>query len=194
MQSPPNERELIQHAQKGDKEAVGILYEHYAQAIFQYISYRVASKAIAEDITAEVFLRMIRKLPTYKYTGSPFGAWLYRVASNLLTDHYRKNQKVSTTSIPETYQSDSIDPFDKLAIQEDQLMVRRALLSLSDEYQNVIVLRFIRELPHVEVAEIMNKSEGAVRVLQHRALKALSKALNDNPERSQDIGGHHHES
>ena len=194
MQSPPNERGLIERAQKGEKEAVGILYEHYAQVIFQYISYRVDGKAMAEDLTAEVFLRMIRKLPTYKYTGAPFGAWLYRIASNLLTDHYRKKQNVSTTTISETYQSDTIDPLDKLAIQEDQLSVRNALLSLSEDYQNVIVLRFIRELSHAEVAEIMDKSEGSVRVLQHRALNALSKILNDNPERSTDKGGHHYES
>lgn len=176
MQSPANERELITRAQQQDRHAIGSLYEHYAQAIFHYISYRVETKTLAEDLTAEVFLRMIRRLPTYTYTGAPFGAWLYRIASNLIADHYRSKKEV-LAEIPEDYQSDAVDPFDELSMREDQLRLKQAILSLSEEYQNVIILRFIKELSHTEVADIMDRSEGAVRVLQHRAIKALETAM-----------------
>ena len=181
MQPPSNERELIERAKNGDKEAVSALYESYAQAIFQYISYRVESDMIAEDLTADVFLRMVRGLPRYKYTGAPVGAWLYRVAANRIADHYRKGRHETSAPILDSYRSDTPEPFDEMARQEERTHLREALQTLSEDYQNIIILRFMKELPHAEVAEIMGKSEAAVRVLQHRGLKALADKLQNPP-------------
>jgi RNA polymerase sigma-70 factor, ECF subfamily len=177
MQPLSNEHELIAAAQAGDKAAVSTLYEAYTQPIFRYISYRVESDMIAEDLTAEVFLRMVQGLPRYQDSGAPFGAWLYRIAATQVADHYRQRRHTALEPISETEPSDDTDPFGKTvkAIEHEQL--RRALAALSEDYQTLLILRFMQQLPHSEVALIMNKNETAIRVMQHRALQALAKEL-----------------
>jgi RNA polymerase sigma-70 factor (ECF subfamily) len=177
MQPLPNEHQLIAAAQAGDKTAVSTLYEAYAQPIFRYISYRVESDMIAEDLTAEVFLRMVQGLPRYKDSGAPFGAWLYRIAATQVADHYRQRRHIASEPISETQASDDTDPFGKMAKAIEHEQLRRALASLSEEYQTLLILRFMQQLPHSEVAAIMNKSEAAIRVMQHRALQALAREL-----------------
>jgi RNA polymerase sigma-70 factor (ECF subfamily) len=177
MQPLPDEKELIERAQRGDREAVSTLYEHYTRSIFQYISYRVEVDVVAEDLTAEVFLRMVRGLPDYVYTGAPMGAWLFRIAANQVADHYRQQAKLSPVQLAETHRSDAIDPLDAVAKEDESARLRQALQALSEDYQNVLVLRFMQDLPYAEVAAVMDRSEAAVRVLQHRALKALDTAL-----------------
>lgn len=176
MESLPNERQLIARAKAGDKAAVGALYEAYAQPIFRYISYRVESDVVAEDLTADVFLRMVQGMGRYEDTGVPFGAWLYRIAANLVTDHYR-GRKRATEQLTENEPSDDTDPFGKTAKEQEREQLRQALASLSEDYQTLLVLRFMQGMPHNEVAAIMNKSEAAIRVMQHRALKALGDQL-----------------
>ena len=177
MQPPPHERELIESAQKGDKAAVGALYEAYADGIFQYISYRVETDEVAEDITSEVFLRMVRGLPKYEYTGAPLSAWLYRIASNRVTDHYRKSGRTVDTPDLEDMRSELDSPIDLITQEEERFRLRAALSALSEDYQNVLILRFMKELSHANVGEIIGKSEANVRVIQHRALKALALEL-----------------
>src|SRR5689334_303989 len=152
MNPPPNEQQLVQQAQTGDKEAVSALYEAYAQPIFQYVFYRVESRAVAEDITAEVFLRMVRGLPGYQDLGLPFGAWLFRIAATRIADFYRENKKISVTLISDEHRSDETDPFDRLDRQEERARLQQALQQLSDDYQNVLILRFMKNLSHAEVA------------------------------------------
>lgn len=177
----PNEEELIQRAQQRDKEALTILYQTFAQLIFQYISYRVKSDEIAEDLTADVFLRMIRGLPGYKQTGAPFSAWLYRIAANRITDFYRANQSLKTELISEAY-GEEPDLAEPLANEQERAQLRDALQTLPDEQQTVLFLRFMQNLPHAEVAAVVGKSVEAVRVLQHRALKALAVVLKEREE------------
>lgn len=177
MQPLANERELILRAQNRDKEAVGMLYDAYAPAIFRYVSYRVESDTVAEDLTADVFLRMLHALPEYKFTGAPFGAWLFRIANNRVADFYREAKSRQTEVIPDDYKNDDTDPLNRLAKEEERLRLRKALQALSEDFQNIILLRFMKEMPYDEVAAIIGKSEGAVRVMQHRALKALAAEL-----------------
>lgn len=186
MQPLPNERELIERAHEGDKAAVSTLYDAHVQSIFAYINYRVGSEAIAEDLTADVFLRMIRALPKYQYTGAPFGAWLFRIAANRIAEYYREKQPVLSDSILENYRSNDPDPDDQIVTEAQRSRVREAMHMLSDDYQTVLILRFTQDLPHTEVASIMGKSIEAVRVLQHRALKTLAKIMTQSskPERS----------
>lgn len=177
MQPIANESQLIAQAQAGDKAAVSVLYEAYAQPIFRYISYRVESDMIAEDLTAEVFLRMVQGLPRYRDSGAPFGAWLYRIAATQIADHYRQQRHTAPEPISEMQASDDTDPFGKTAKHIEREQLRRALSALSEDYQTLLILRFMQQLPHSEVAAIMNKSDAAIRVMQHRALQALAKEL-----------------
>lgn len=177
MSTSSDEKTLIARAQRGDKMAISTLYSTHAPAIYRYVRYRVETDALAEDLTSEVFLRMVRELPRYKYTGAPFSAWLYRIAYNCMMDTFRWQRHESPEELPEDVPSETTDPLDVLAIAEDHAQLRRALQSLSPDYQNVLVLRFVSDVSHNEVAAIMGKTEAAARVLQHRALKALGNAL-----------------
>lgn len=177
MYEPTDEKTLISRAQRGDKMAIGTLYNTHAPAIYKYVRYRVETDALAEDVTSEVFLRMVRELPRYRYTGAPLSAWLYRIAYNCMMDMFRWQRHESPEELPEDVPSETTDPLDVLATAQDHEQLRQALKSLSPDYQNVLLLRFVSDVPHNEVAAIMGKSEAAARVLQHRALKALGTAL-----------------
>lgn len=177
MQALGNEKDVIARAQRGDKMAIGMLYNHYVQAIYKYVRYRVDTDTVAEDITSDVFLRMVRELPRYTYTGAPFSAWLYRIAYNRITDTYRRQRYDIPEELPEELPGDAEDPLEVMALAEDQAQLRRAMQTLSEDYQHVLILRFVNDISHNEVADIMGKTEAAARVLQHRALKALGNAL-----------------
>lgn len=176
MQPLADERQLIMRAGRGDKDAVSMLYEGYAQAVFRYISYRVESNTVAEDLTAEVFLRMVQGLPRYRDTGAPFGAWLFRIAATQVADHYRGKRRAAEP-LSESQASDETDPLGKVAKAQEQAHLRQALATLSADEQSLLILRFMQGLPHAEVAGILGKSDAAIRVMQHRALKTLAKAL-----------------
>ncbi len=189
MQPIPTERDLIAQAQAGDEQAVTRLYETYVEAIFEYISYRVGSRTTAEDLTSEVFLRMVKGLAQYKDHGFPFRAWLFRIAANLVIDHYRANKKGPDAPLLDNQPTSDTDPLDRVAKQEDQLRMRLAVKALPEDYQNLLVLRFVENLPHTEIATIMNKSAEALRSMQYRALKALAEQFeNFNQKRGSSRG------
>jgi RNA polymerase sigma-70 factor, ECF subfamily len=175
MQSQSPEQDLIAQAQRGDEQAVTALYEMHVDAIFEYISYRVGSRNIAEDLTSDVFVRMVRGLAQYKERGLPFRAWLFRIAANLIIDHYRTHKKGPDAPLLDNQPTNDTDPLDRVAKHEDQLRMRLAVKALSEEYQNLLVLRFVENLPYAEIAQIMNKSAEALRAMQYRALKALAE-------------------
>ena len=175
MQPLPNEGQLIAQAQAGDKAAVSTLYEAYVQAIHSYIGYRVESDMIAEDLTAEVFLKMVQGLPRYRDVGAPFGAWLYRIAATQVADHYRHHRRI--VDLSENQATDDTDPFGKTAKKEERQRLRQALAALPTDFQTLLILRFMQGQPHSLVAAALNKSEAAIRVMQHRALKALAHEL-----------------
>lgn len=181
---PPNEQQLIAQAQRGDEAAVSLLYEMHVDAIFTYMSYRVDSRTTAEDLTSDVFVRMVRGLSTYNDKGLPFRAWLYRIAHSRLVDYYRYRDRHVTAPLTENRVNDDTDPLDRIARTEEQLRLRLAIRELSEEYQTLLVLRFVENLSHTEIAVIMNKSAGNLRSMQHRALKALSTAFDKLDENS----------
>lgn len=177
MDVPPNETQLVAQAQAGDQNALSALYEAYSHAIFQYVSYRVDGSMLAEDITAEVFLRMVRGLPDYEERGLPFGAWLFRIAANLVHEYHRRRRKVTFTALSDLERHDSTDPIERLSRQEERERLRQALSTLPRDQQDVLILRFMQNLSHADVAAILGKSELAIRSIQHRALKALGDKL-----------------
>ena len=171
--------QLVKEAQDGDSQAFGQLYERYAEPIFRFIFAHVDNRLDAEDLTEEVFLRTWKKLPTYQDQGVPFIAFLFKVARNALVDHYRRSNRVKQQlSLEDDLVSDfHPDPSDMAAASIERQQMRAVLGQLREEYRTVLLLRFMGNLTPEETAEAMGKSSGAVRVLQHRALAALRKLL-----------------
>src|SRR5690606_42102335 len=120
MQPIPDEQELVERARNGDEDAVTLLYEMHVDSIFAYIRYRVPSDMIAEDITSEVFLRMVRSIAGCRVQGAPFRSWLYRIAANLLTDHHRNHGKIPEIAIPEMWQCGDTNHFDYEMREDDE--------------------------------------------------------------------------
>jgi RNA polymerase sigma-70 factor (ECF subfamily) len=177
MQSVPDEQRLIARAQDGDEEAVTLLYERYVDSIYAYIHYRVESAEAAEDLTSEVFLRMVRSLRAYRDRGLPFRAWLFRIASNLITDHYRHKNNHPVLPIHDYYESDDPNPVEQVIDNQEQLDMQLALKTLPEQYQDLLILHFVEDLSYEEIVTIMNKSSAALRAMQYRALKSLAQQL-----------------
>lgn len=171
--------ELVARAQQGENQAFGALYQRYLDPIYRYIRMRVNSDADAEDLCETVFLRSFEALDRYEDQGHPYSAFLYRLARNLLVDHYRAQRPIQ--ELEHAGESASIDP--ALGEQFDQRQqldqIAQALEQLSEDYREVIRLRVVMELPTATVAQWMERSPGAVRVLLHRALGSLREKLED---------------
>lgn len=153
------------------------LYDCYAPALYRYIYYRLGAKSIAEDLTAEVFVRVLRM----KTTPDDWRAYLYRVAHNLVVDYLRRNPAVLET-FSENMSDENGDPVSHAERADERSRLRRAIARLAPEQQQVIVLKFVEEMTNAQVAQIMGKPEGAVKALQHRALKNLREWLQDAPD------------
>ncbi len=172
------EEKLVKSAVGGDSSAFGSLYDHYQPMIYRFVLVKVGRREDAEDITHQVFTAAWQNIGTYAHRGHPFSSWLYRIARNQVIDHYRAGKgEVSIDQIdPEAFAS-TADAAADLERKLDVEKVRRALLALKPEYQDVIVLRFVEDLPIKEVAEAMERSLGAVKLMQHRAIRELKQLL-----------------
>ncbi|HEX5417976.1 MAG TPA: sigma-70 family RNA polymerase sigma factor [Chloroflexota bacterium] len=178
-----DEARLVARAIQRDADAFGQLYEACLDRIYRYVYYRVNSATEAEDLTEQVFLKAWEAIDRYEQRGVPFLAWLYRLAHNLVVDHYRgQRQTVPLDDLRETEEL-SQDIEASVHAQLDAEEVREALRHLSPEHQQLITLRFVEGMSHAEAAQIVGKSEGATRVVQYRALQALARALDcqENP-------------
>ncbi len=171
-------RQLIEQAVQRDREAVAELYRLFAQKIARYISYRVSDSAAVEDLTANVFLTMVEKLPRYQDTGAPFEAWLYRIASTQVADYYRHQKKRPTEPLVESYASPQPSLESMVQDAESRGRLQQAMTQLSDEEQTILFLRFVERKKHEEVAQTLGKSSQAIAVSQHRALKRLAQLMN----------------
>jgi RNA polymerase sigma-70 factor (ECF subfamily) len=172
---------LVDRARRGDARAFGELYELHVDRIYRYVSYRVATTEHAEDLTEHVFLKAWEAVSRYQSRGLPFAAWLYRMAHNAVVDHYRASRP--TTPIDEKFdlEDEKQSPSDAVMAGVDREGLKLALQRLNPDQQKVILLRFVEGLSHAEVADIVGKSEGAVRVIQHRALALMAKYLKQLP-------------
>jgi RNA polymerase sigma-70 factor (ECF subfamily) len=171
-----DEAGLTARARRGDKEAYGDLYERYLDAVFQYIFYRVGDHQEAEDLTEQVFLKTWEGIGRYRVE-VPFKAWIYRIAHNMVIDHYRGRKDVmeleENTDVPE--KKPGVE--ENLLSEEKAAQLARAISQLSPLHQHVLILRFINGFSVKEAGQILDRSEGAIRVLQHRALKAAQAFL-----------------
>jgi RNA polymerase sigma-70 factor (ECF subfamily) len=173
-----SDSELIHRAHCGDHDAIVEIYERNLTSVFTYIFYRVSDQDTAEDLTAEVFLRMVTKIKNYTDRGRPILAWLYVIARNLIVDHYRNpGSTVHMCLREDLVAEDGVDPIQVIANHQEQDDLRKALEQLTEEQRQVILLKIIDGRQNAEVAAILEKSEGAVRSLQHRALVALHRVM-----------------
>jgi RNA polymerase sigma-70 factor, ECF subfamily len=173
-----DEESLVQQAQKQDNQAFAQLYEAYFDKIYMYISFRVRNDMESEDLTQQVFMKVMNSISSYQNQGVPFSSWVYRIAHNLVVDFMRQQNKKATVDI-EGMQliSPAEDTQSLLERQIDVEEVKKASRNLTTAQQEVISLRFAGELSITECAKIMGKSEGAIKALQHSAVQALRKAL-----------------
>ena len=178
--------ELLKKAQRGEQEAFGQLYDEFADRIFRFIKIKVNSQQQAEDILQETFLKAWRGLPGLKLRDCNFSAWLYRIAQNTITDHFRKlYRSPENLELDENVEVVSGAQADHEVIQQNTSEeVRRALAGLPLPYRQVLELRFLQDFSVSETASILNKTNLAVRLTQHRALKKLRLILNE----SYDLG------
>lgn len=170
---------LVELAQGGDAEAFGQLYDHYVTGIFRFVYYRVGSTQLAEDLTSETFLRALRSLHSFTWQGKDFGAWLTTIARNLVADHYkarRTRSEIVTDDIPERASVD-IGPEEGLLASVSQTHLLNAVNALPPEQRDCLLMRFVQELSIAETALALDRSEGAVKQLQLRAVRRLAKSL-----------------
>ncbi len=167
-------------AAQADPSAFGPLYERYVDQIYRYAFRRVGSHAEAEDVTSQTFQQALAALPNFEWRGVPFGAWLYRIAGNVIARRGRNAKHEIAVDDVTVYAQDAEDPSEDPAWivaqrQDDELM--RALRTLPLDQQRAIVLRFSHGLKSREIGETMGRSEGAVKQLLHRAMRSLRDAL-----------------
>ena len=172
---------LFDRAKKGEDAALGEIYNLFFKKIYRFIFFRVGHKEVAEDLAEEVFLKGFSKISSINESAALEG-WLYQIARNLVIDYYR--QKKSTVALEEIentleYETNVVDVVN---LQEQQKIFLKLLKELGAEQQVVIKLKFFEELENSEIAELMGKNEGAVRVIQHRAIIKLQELIKKSTE------------
>jgi RNA polymerase sigma-70 factor (ECF subfamily) len=145
--------------------------------VFRHLRYRLSSIDEAEDLTQQVFLQAFQSIGRYRRTGSPFIAWLLTIAHNLIVDRHRARRESVPLEIDVIDHDRGVDPEWYAQARLDQDVVRKALKRLKPEQQLVISMRFLEHIDYTDIAAAMGKTEGNVRVIQHRGLQALRKIL-----------------
>lgn len=169
---------LIKRIQKGDAEAFGQLYDRFYDPIYSYVLRQTGSRADTEDITAGVFLYVLEKIDGFTWRGAGFAAWLFRIARNDVLDHFRRLGRGAR----ETALTEDVMELPSAALVEDQANkawddreLRRVIAELSEEQQQVVLLKLMMNFSNRQIGEVLDKSEGAVKALMHRAMLALRK-------------------
>lgn len=171
------ERTLIDRARAGDTEAFAALYDQHLARVYRHVYYHLGSRADTEDVTQQVFLRAWQAMPRYRPTDVPLVAWLLTIAHNQVVSFYRRVKDVRPLDLDPVARERWSDPEAETLGRYDRAAVRRAILRLKPDYQRVIVLRFVEGLEYTVIAAAIGKTEGNVRIMQHRALVELRRLL-----------------
>jgi len=181
VEDPVNDAALVERA-KADPNAFGLLYERYVDKIYSYIYYRTGNYHDAEDLTAKVFYQALNHLPRFVQRGLPFSSWLYRIAHNMVANWYRDRSRRRLVSF------DQLGPgshprgdllLQQVAKDERRVALAAAIRCLPAERQELLILKFVEQLPNAQIGQIMGRSEGAVKSLYHRTLLTLRQELGD---------------
>lgn len=168
---------LLHRAKSYDQEALAQVHELYYDSIYRYLSFRVNDSQTAEDLTSEVFVRFLHAIQQKNAPQNTIRGWLFGAASLILKEHYRKKKKTQLTELKETMPGETVVSTQNLEVEESKEALRQAMTNLTEEQQQVLALRFGYEMPVRKVAETMNKSEGSVKMLQVRAIAALTRLM-----------------
>ncbi len=180
--------ELVRRAQDGDGEAFGSLYDRYVDTVYRFVYYRVNDRALAEDFTSETFLRALRRIGTISYQGRDIGAWFVTIARNLVLDHVKSARNRLEVPTPDTIESREHAPSTETAVLQSLTTqhLMAAVARLGDEQRECVVLRFVQGFSVSETAAVMGKNQGAVKALQHRAVRKLAELVAPN---TNEVGG-----
>ena len=168
---------ILDSAIRGDTEAFGQLYNVYVDRIYRHIYYRVGNIEDTRDLTQEVFIKAWKGLPTYKRTKTPFLGWLFTISHNRVIDYYRTKKDYSYLDNEIDLETQEESPEKLAEIQCTQQQVRKTILQLPKDQQIVILMSFIEGFEYSEIAAVLNKTEGNIRVIIHRGLKKMRKIL-----------------
>jgi RNA polymerase sigma-70 factor, ECF subfamily len=175
------EAKLRRRAAALEPDALAEIYDLYAGKIYSYIYHRVGDAGVAEDLAGDVFVRMLEAVQTDRAWSTSLQGWLYRIAHNLVVDHFRRQRKRDGPELDERWMA-AEDPTTSFEGLFSSLQLRTAMRFLTEEQRQVIVLKFAEGLSNVEIAEIMDKTEGAIKALQHRALEAMRRVVGSHLE------------
>lgn len=169
--------ELVRKSQKGDSKAFAELYDVFVPQIYKYIYYKVKKEDV-EDLTETLFLKAWENIRMYKKRSKTnFRSWIYRIAHNLVVDHYRLSREHVPLDTDILSAGGDSNPKETAHEKLNNENLKKAITKLKKPYQQIIILKFINELSNREISVILKKSEGNVRILQFRALKALRQIL-----------------
>ena len=180
--------ELVRKAQEGDASSFAALYECFYDRVFRYVSFKTGDTIESEDITEDVFLRMLESISSFKWRGYPFSSWLFRIAHNLVVDHFRKKarRKASPLDHATGISAAAHDVDSYLDVKQSVREVYQAMGGLTKLQREAVSLRFAAGLSVGETARAMGKKENAVKALQHAAIKKLRALLGERCDASQD--------
>ena len=172
---------LVHRAQNGDAEAFGELYDHYVTMVHRYVYHRVGDRATAEDVTSETFVRALRRIDSLSFQGRDVGAWLVTIARNIVLDHVKSSRYRLEVATADMRDADQLTdgPEDAVVAHLTNRELLACVQQLGSVQQECIVLRFIHGLSVSETSEIMGKKDGAIKALQHRAVRRLAGMLPD---------------
>lgn len=174
-----DDQELISLAAAGNREAFGRLYERYRPRVLRHAVFLTGDSHLAEDLTAQTFLNALQAIPRYESRGVPFAAWLLRITCNLTINHKKSLKNNGHAQLPEALEAEgtAYSPEDSCQLKDDSERVWQEVRHLPAEQRQVIVMRFVDDLSYQDIAQLLGKTVGAVRVIQFRALSNLRHIL-----------------
>jgi RNA polymerase sigma-70 factor (ECF subfamily) len=176
---------LVERAQAGEAEAFGLIYDRYLDTVFRFVYFRVGNRQLAEDLTADTFLRALGRIGSFTWQGRDLGAWLVTIARNLVADHFKSGRYRLEVTIRDVLDAEREDwgpdgsPESAVVDHITNVELLKAVKQLNPEQQECIVLRFLQGFSVAETAQAMGKNEGAIKALQYRAVRALARLLPD---------------
>ncbi|MEU4802279.1 sigma-70 family RNA polymerase sigma factor [Actinosynnema sp. NPDC023587] len=171
--------DLVRAAQSGDTDAFGALYDRYVDVVFRYVLFRVGDRTLAEDVTSETFLRALRSIGSISYQGRDVGAWFVTIARNIVFDHVKSSRYrlEVTTAEPADNREVTSGPEQEVLTGAANAELLKCVAQLGEDQRECITLRFIQGLSVAETAAKMGRNEGAIKALQHRAVRRLAQLL-----------------